>query len=88
MKSLFAIIIKPFYTSHWYTDLLLALPRIIGCYFLSINFGGSKFPCPDWFIVDVTKYGFPFPTFFAWAAVLAETFGGAMLVLGLGARFA
>ena len=65
MKSLFVIIIKPFYTSHWYTDLLLALPRIIGCYFLSINLGGSKFPCPDWFIADVTKYGFPFPTFFA-----------------------
>ena len=29
-----------------------------------------------------------FPAFFAWAAVLAETFGGAMLVVGLGTRFA
>lgn len=88
MKSLFTIIIKPVYTSHWYTDLLLALPRIIGCYFLAVNFGGSKFPCPDWFVADVTKYGFPFPAFFTWAAVLAETFGGALLVLGLFTRFA
>lgn len=88
MKNLFSKIITPVYTPAWYTDLLLALPRIIGCYFLAVNFGGSKFPCPDWFIADVTKYGFPFPTFFAWAAVLAETFGGAMLVLGLFTRFA
>lgn len=29
-----------------------------------------------------------FPTIFAWAAVLAETVGGAMLVVGLGTRFA
>ena len=29
-----------------------------------------------------------FPTFFAWAAVLAETFGGALLVMGLFTRFA
>lgn len=88
MKALFAKIITPVYTSAWYTDLSLALPRIIGCYFLAVNFGGSKFPCPDWFIQDVAKFGFPFPAFFAWAAVLAETFGGAMLVLGLGTRLA
>ncbi|MEA5258326.1 DoxX family protein [Arcicella aquatica] len=88
MKTLFSKIITPVYTSAWYTDLLLALPRIVGCYFLAINFGGSKFPCPDWFIQDVAKFGFPFPTFFAWAAVLAETFGGALLVIGLFTRVA
>ncbi len=88
MKTLFSKIITPIYTSAWYTDLLLALPRIVGCYFLAINFGGSKFPCPDWFIQDVAKFGFPFPTFFAWAAVLAETFGGALLVIGLFTRLA
>ncbi len=88
MKTLFSKIITPLYTSAWYTDLLLALPRIVGCYFLAINFGGSKFPCPDWFIQDVAKFGFPFPTFFAWAAVLAETFGGALLVIGLFTRVA
>ncbi|MDR6560080.1 MULTISPECIES: DoxX family protein [unclassified Arcicella] len=88
MKTLFSKIINPVYTSAWYTDLLLALPRIVGCYFLALNFGGSKFPCPDWFIQDVAKFGFPFPTFFAWAAVLAETFGGALLVIGLFTRVA
>jgi putative oxidoreductase len=88
MKNILSKIITPTYTATWYTDLLLALPRIIGCYFLAVNFGGSKFPCPDWFVKDVAGYGFPFPAFFAWAAVLAETFGGAMLVLGLFTRFA
>jgi putative oxidoreductase len=91
MKTLFSKIITPVYTSHWYSDLLLALPRIIGCYFLAVNFGGSKFPCPDWFIQDMVKFGGVFaivPTFFAWAAVLAETFGGALLVMGLFTRFA
>jgi len=91
MKNLFSKIITPSYSANWYSDLLLALPRIIGCYFLVVNFGGSKFPCPDWFIQDTVKFGgifAIFPTFFAWAAVLAETFGGALLVLGLFTRFA
>ena len=91
MKNLFSKIITPSYSANWYSDFLLALPRIIGCYFLVVNFGGSKFPCPDWFIQDVVKFGgifAVFPTFFAWAAVLAETFGGALLVLGLFTRFA
>jgi putative oxidoreductase len=91
MKTLFSKIITPVYTSAWYSDLLLALPRIIGCYFLAVNFGGSKFPCPDWFIQDTAKFGgifAMFPAFFAWAAVLAETFGGALLVMGLFTRFA
>ena len=88
MKALFSKIITPVYTSTWYSDLLLAIPRIVGCYFLAVNFGGSKFPCPEWFIKDVAGYGFPFPAFFAWAAVLAETFGGALLVMGLLTRFA
>ena len=88
MKALFSKIITPVYTSTWYSDLLLAIPRIVGCYFLAVNFGGSKFPCPEWFIKDVAGYGFPFPAFFAWAAVLAETLGGALLVMGLLTRFA
>ncbi len=87
MKNIISKIITPTYTAYWSTDLLLALPRIISCYFLAKNFGGSKFPCPDWFIQDVAGYGFPFPVFFAWAAVLAETLGGILLVLGLFTRF-
>ena len=87
MKKLL-VLIQPTYTAHWTTDLLLAIPRIVGCYFLAVNFGGSKCPTPDWFVADVASYGFPFPVFFAWAAVLSEVVGGAMLVLGIGTRFA
>ena len=36
-----------------------------------------------WFIADVAKMGFPYPTFFAWAAVLSEFVGGLLLVSGL-----
>jgi len=39
-----------------------------------------------WFINDVAKMGFPLPTFFAWCAVLAEFFGGILLMLGLMTR--
>ena len=91
MKTVLSNIITPVYTSTWYSDLVLAIPRIVGCYFLMVNFGGSKFPTPDWFVEDVSKFGgifALFPAFFAWAAVLAETFGGALLVLGLGTRLA
>ncbi len=89
MKKLFENLILPTYTKTWYSDLLIAIPRIIGCYFLAKNFGGSKFPTPDWFIADVSKFGgifALFPAFFAWAAVLVETFGGVFLVLGLFTR--
>ncbi len=36
-----------------------------------------------WFVNDVSRMGFPLPTFFAWCAVLSEFFGGIMIVLGL-----
>jgi putative oxidoreductase len=88
MEKLFFQLITPTKTAHWSTDVLLAIPRIVGGYFLAHNFGGIKFPTPDWFIQDVAKLGFPFPAFFAWAAVLSEVFGGAMLVMGLGTRLA
>ncbi|MEL7250555.1 MAG: DoxX family protein [Bacteroidota bacterium] len=39
-----------------------------------------------WFIEDVAEMGFPFPAFFAWAAVLSEFFGGILLVIGLWTR--
>jgi putative oxidoreductase len=91
MKSVLKSMITPVMMQSIWADLLLALPRIVGCYFLAKNFGGSKFPTPDWFIEDVSKFGglfAMFPAVFAWAAVLAETIGGAMLVVGLGTRFA
>lgn len=36
-----------------------------------------------WFVEDTARMGFPVPRFFAWAAVLAEFFGGILLILGL-----
>lgn len=36
----------------------------------------------EWFIRDVSKMGFPLPSFFAWCAVLSEFFGGILLVAG------
>jgi putative oxidoreductase len=86
MKSLIIKILKPTLMPHWLQDLILALPRIIACYFLCTSFGWSKFPTPMWFIEDVWKLGLPFPAFFAWAAVLTEVFGAALLLLGFGSR--
>jgi putative oxidoreductase len=40
----------------------------------------------EWFIQDTANMGFPFPTFFAWVAVLSEFFGGILLMLGLFTR--
>jgi uncharacterized membrane protein YphA (DoxX/SURF4 family) len=37
----------------------------------------------EWFIQDTANMGFPFPTFFAWFAVISEFFGGILLMLGL-----
>lgn len=38
------------------------------------------------FVEGVGKLGFPYPTVFAWAAVLAEVVGGLLVALGLGTR--
>ncbi len=40
----------------------------------------------EWFVQDTANMGFPFPTFFAWVAVLSEFFGGILLMLGLFTR--
>ena len=37
----------------------------------------------EWFIQDVGNMGFLFPAFFAWAAILAEFFGGILMMAGL-----
>lgn len=87
MKTL-QVLIKPITMPHWSQDLLLLMPRLIACYFLAVNFGGSKFPTPDWFIQDVAKLGFPFPAFFAWCAVLTEVVGSLLLMIGLFTRVA
>jgi putative oxidoreductase len=40
----------------------------------------------EWFIQDTANMGFPFPTLFAWVAVLSEFFGGILLMIGLFTR--
>jgi len=40
------------------------------------------------FIEGVAQMGFPLPVVFAWAAALSELAGGALIVLGLGTRWA
>ncbi len=84
MKKLITPIVMPY----WWADVLLAIPRIVGCYLLAAHFGWSKFPTPAWFIEDTAKLGLPFATFFAWAAVLTEVFGAALMVVGLCTRYA
>lgn len=36
----------------------------------------------EWFVSDVAEMGFPIPLFFAWCAVLAEFFGGFLVLIG------
>jgi putative oxidoreductase len=87
MKNTFYRLLKPAIQSHWTLDLLLAIPRMIGCYLL-FSFGWSKFPCPDWFVLDIHHLGFPFARFFAWCAVLTEVLGSVLLIIGLATRYA
>lgn len=50
--------------------------------------GSQKlFGDPGRFIGFVGKLGFPAPTFFGWAAIAAEFFGGMALLLGLFTRW-
>lgn len=60
--------------SNGFAHLAIAIPRIIGGYFLAVNFGGSKFGMPwtdpaqglglfevaNWFPKDVAEFGIPF----------------------------
>lgn len=53
-----------------------------------ISHGYMKIPPSEQFVQLVGSIGFPAPTFFAWAAGLSETVGGALLILGLLTRAA
>jgi putative oxidoreductase len=73
------------------TDLGLLLIRLVTGILLCTVFEkflprDGRWGPQDWFITDVEKMGFPFPTFFAWCAVLSEFFGGILLALGLLSR--
>ncbi|MCS6874156.1 MAG: DoxX family protein [Pyrinomonadaceae bacterium] len=47
-----------------------------------ISHGYTKLPPKEQFVQLVESIGFPAPSFFAWAAGLSETVGGALLILG------
>jgi putative oxidoreductase len=67
-------IITPFDIKGWISNILIAIPRIIGGLLLTIDFGSSKFGMPwtdseknlslfqvaSWFPEDVAKFGIPF----------------------------
>ncbi len=64
----------PVYIKGWISNVLIAIPRIIGGLLLTIDFGSSKFGMPwtdseknlslfqvaPWFTEDVAKFGIPF----------------------------
>ena len=74
-------------------DVGLAVLRIVvGLAFMTVF---EKFLPKDgvwgpqqWFVDDVANMGFPLPVVFAWLAVLSEFFGGLLLILGCGCRYA
>ena len=67
-------IITPVDIKGWFSNILIAIPRIIGGLLLTIDFGASKFGMPwtdseknlslfqvaSWFPEDVAKFGIPF----------------------------
>lgn len=73
-KDLFLKITEPTTIKGWLSNIMVAIPRIVGGYFLTTNFGGSKFGMPwtdseqglalfqvaEWFPKDVAEFGLPF----------------------------
>jgi putative oxidoreductase len=83
--EIFKKITAPTLMPHWLQDLVLALPRIIYGYFLTMNFGSSKFGLPwspadknlglfevaFWFPADIATYGGIFAVMPAFLAWMA-----------------
>ena len=60
----------------------LTLLRIFAGVALLMSHGMSKIPPSEQFVSGTANIGFPAPAFFAWAAALSESLGGAFLALG------
>lgn len=102
MRKIIIHILQPIQFSSLVTDVIIAIPRILGGFMLCVEFGSSKFGMPwsateemglfevaSWFPQDVAKFGGLFalaPTFFAWIGAASEAIGGLFLALGLGTR--
>ncbi len=71
MKTIFLKIITPIIQTSWVSDLSFAIPRVLCGFFLTVNFGSSKFGMPwtpadknlslfevaEWFPKDIAEYG-------------------------------
>jgi putative oxidoreductase len=72
----------------WYHDIGLLLLRVFAGLGMAWH-GYEKLAVSgrlSQFIEGVGEMGFPFPVFFAWAAILAELVGGILLAAGLFTR--
>lgn len=92
LPTFFLKITEPKEIEGFFSNLVLALPRILGGFFLATMFGGDKFGVPwsisdtglglfevvAWFPEDVAKFGFPFSA----APVLFAWFGAASEAIG------
>ena len=67
-------------------DVGLLLLRLFTGLALAFGHGLGKLPPSTGFIEATGELGFPFPTFFAWAAGLTEFIGGLCIAFGLGTR--
>jgi len=71
MKTIIKKFNKPILQSNWFATIVLTIPRVLCGYFLTANFGGSKFGLPwtpaennldlfqvaPWFPEDVAQFG-------------------------------
>ena len=64
---------------------LLALRLFTGIS-MALAHGLGKIPPSEGFINATANLGFPFPSFFGWAAALSEFLGGILLAIGLFTR--
>ena len=64
----------------------LFILRVFAGLSIAIGHGLKKIPVSEGFVNGISNLGLPLPSFFAWAAALAEFGGGLLLVLGLFTR--
>ncbi|MBL8004396.1 MAG: DoxX family protein [Candidatus Kapabacteria bacterium] len=82
MQKIFSLLSKPMFSDIGF----LLLRILVGC--LMIYHGYPKFLDTSKLITRTAEMGFPFPEVFGTLAMAAEFFGGMLLVIGLGTRFA
>ncbi len=99
MRNLFLKLTAPINMPFWWQDLLFAIPRIVGGWLFTVNFGSPKFGLPwteadknlgffevvYWFPEDVAEYGGVFALFpVFWAWMGAFSEGVGGIFLMLG----